>query len=58
MMDLDNTSVSKECAMMCTDIHYEDCDKDIIMYSDQGVCAKEHDRATYAEFMKTDREEE
>ena len=23
MMDLDNSSVSKECAMMCTDIHYE-----------------------------------
>ena len=37
MIDLDNSSVNEECAMMCTDIHCEDGDKDIIMYRDQGV---------------------
>ena len=31
MMDLDNSSVNKECAMMCMDIHCEDGDEDIIM---------------------------
>ena len=49
MMDLDNTSVSKECAMVCMDVHYEDWDWDIIMYGDQGVCTKEHNEATYTE---------
>ena len=37
MMDLTNTIVSEECAMVCTDVHYEDWDMDIIMYGDQGV---------------------
>ena len=36
-MDLDNSSVCKECAMVCMDIHYEDRDEDIIVYGDQGV---------------------
>ena len=58
MMDLDNTSVSKECVMVCMDVHYEDWDEDIIMYGDQEVCTEEHDEATYAELMKTDSEEE
>ena len=40
------------------DIHYEDCNKDIIVYGDQGVCTKEHDKATYTELMKTESEEE
>ena len=55
MMDLDNTSVSEECAMVCMDVHYEHWDEDII---DQGVCTKEHNEAMYAELMKTDTEEE
>ena len=54
MMDLDNTSVSEECVMVCMDIHYEDWDEDIIMYSDQGVCTKEQNKATYAELIKID----
>ena len=58
MMDLDNTSVSEECVMVCMDIHYEDWDEDIIMYSDQGVCNEEHNEPTYAELMKTDSKEE
>ena len=49
MMDLDNNSVSKECATVCMDVHYEDWDWDIIMYGDQGVCTKEHNEATYTE---------
>ena len=30
MMDLDNFCVSKECVMVCMDVHYEDWDQDII----------------------------
>ena len=53
MMDLDNSSVNEECAMMCMDVHCEDGDKDIIMYRDQGVSTREHDETMYGELMKT-----
>ena len=43
MSDLDNSSVGKECVMMCTEIQYEDGDEDLIVYGDQGVSTKEHD---------------
>ena len=52
MLDLDNSSVNKECAM-CTDVHCEDTDEDIIVYRDQGVSTEEHDKATYGKFTKT-----
>ena len=58
MMDLDNSSVSEECVMMCMDVHQEDGDKDIIMCGDQGVSTEEHDKATYGELAKTQSEEE
>ena len=56
MMDLDNSSVSKECAMVCTEVHYED--EDLIVYGDQGVSTEEHDEATYGKLTKTQSEEE
>ena len=49
MMDLDNSGVDEECAMVCTDVHYEDWDEDIIVYGDQGVTTEEHDEAMYGE---------
>ena len=58
MMGLDNSSVNEECAMMCMDIHYEDGDKDIIMYVDQGVSTEEHGKATYGKLTKNESEEE
>ena len=58
MMDLDNSSVNKECAMMCMDVHCEDGDEDIIVYRDQGVSTEEHDKAMYGKLMKTQSKEE
>ena len=58
MLDLDNSSVSKECAMMCMEVQYEDGDEDLIVYGDQGVCTEEHNKATYGKLMKTQCEEE
>ena len=58
MMDFDNSSVSEECAMVCTDIPYEDLDKDIIMYGDQGVNTEEHNEAMYGKLTKTGSKEE
>ena len=41
MLDLDSTSVSEECAMMCTELQYEDVDKDLVVYRDQEINPEE-----------------
>ena len=58
MLDLDNISVSKECAMMCTEVQHEDEDEDIVVYGDQGISTEEYEKATYGELTKTQSEEE
>ena len=47
MLDLDSNSVCKECVMMCTDLHYEDADEDLVVYGDQGTKTEEYEKATY-----------
>ena len=37
MLDLDSTSVSEECAMVCMEIQYEDASKDKVVYGDQVI---------------------
>ena len=58
MRDLDNSSVSEDCAVVCMDIHYEDWDEDTIMYGDQRVSTEEHDKAMYGELTRTESEED
>ena len=58
MLDLDSTSVCKECAMVCTELQYEDADEGQVVYGDQGINAEEYEKATYGDFMKTQSEEE
>ena len=41
MLDLDSTSVSEECAMVCTELQYEDASEDEVVYSDQGISTEE-----------------
>ena len=53
MLDLDSTSVCKECAMVCTELQSEDADEDQVVYGDQGISAEEYEKATYGDFMKT-----
>ena len=40
MLDLENISVSEECAMMCTEVQYEDDDKDVVVNGDKGLTQK------------------
>ena len=47
MLDLDNSSVSEECAMMCTEVQYEDGDEGLVVYGDQGIGTEEHQKAKY-----------
>ena len=56
MLDLDNTSVCEECAMMCTELQYED--EDVVVYGDQGINTEEYEKATYGNLTKTQSEEE
>ena len=58
MLDLDSTSVSEECAMVCTELQYEDASKDEVVYGDQGISIEEYEKATYNDLMKTQSEEE
>ena len=45
MMVLDNSSLGKDCAMMCMEVHCEHRNKDLIVYGDQGVSTEEHEKA-------------
>ena len=58
MMDLDDSSVSEKCVMMCTDVHCEGGDEDLIVYGDQGDSTGEHEKTMYGKLMKTQSEEE
>ena len=60
MLDLDNVSVSEECAMMCTEVQYEDEDEneDVAVYGDQGINTEEYEKATYGELTKIQSKEE
>ena len=53
MLDLDSISVREECAMVCTELQYEDANDSEIVYGDQGITAEEYENATYGDLMKT-----
>ena len=40
MLDLDSTSVSEECAMVCTELQYEDASEDEVVYGDKRLTQK------------------
>ena len=58
MLDLDSISVREECAMVCTELQYEDTSESEIVYGDQGITAEEYENATYGDLMKTQSENE
>ena len=58
MLDLDSTSVSEECAMVCTELQYEDTSEDEVVYGDQGISTEEYKKATYDDLMKTQSKED
>ena len=58
MLDLDSTSVSEECAMVCTKLQYEDASKNEVVYGDQGISVEEDEKATYDDLTKTQSKDE
>ena len=39
-MDLGDSSVSEECAMICTDIYSDEEYKEMVVYGDQGITSR------------------
>ena len=58
MLDLNSTSVSEECAMVFTELQYEDASKDKVVYGAQGINTEEYEKATYGDLTKTQSKEE
>ena len=56
MMDLGNSSVCEECAMICTDIYSDEEYEEMVVYGDQGISSRKYDEDTYRELMNTDRD--
>ena len=44
---------SEECAMVCTELQYEDASEDEVMVGDQQNSTAEYEKATYGDLMKT-----
>ena len=53
MLDLYSTSVSEECAMVCTELQYEDASDDQVVCGDKGISTEEYGKAMYGDFTKT-----
>ena len=58
MMDLGDSSVCEECAMICIDIYSDNEDEEIVVYGDQGICLTKYKEDMYGELMNTDSDED
>ena len=58
MMDLGNSSVCKEYAMICTDTYSDNKDEDIVVYGDQGISSIKSEEDMYGGLMNADSNEE
>ena len=43
---------------MCTEVQYEDTDKDVVVYGDQGINPEEYEKTSYGNLTKTQSKEE
>ena len=57
-MDLGDSSVCEECAMICIDIYSDEEYEEMVVYGDQGISARKYDEEMYGELMNTDSDEE
>ena len=54
LMDLDDNSVCKECAVICTDAYSDEEYEVMVVYGDQGITSKNFVEETYGDLMNTD----
>ena len=57
-MDLGDSSVCEECAMICTDIYSDEEYKEMVVFRDQGIYSRNFDEDMYGELMNNDSDEE
>ena len=58
LMDFGDSSVCKECAMICTDVYSDEEYERMIVYGDQGISTKTYEEETYRDLLKSDSDEE
>ena len=58
LVDLGDSSVCEECAMICTDAYSDEEYEEIVVYRDQGITSKKFDEDMYGDLMNTDSDEE
>ena len=58
LMDMGDSSICKECAMICTDVYSDEEYEDIVVYGDQGITTEKYDEDTYGDLMNTDSDED
>ena len=58
LMDLGNSSVCEECAMICTDAYSDEEYEEMVGYRDQGITSEKYDEETYGDLLNTDSDEE
>ena len=58
LMDLGDSSVCEECAMICTDVYSDEEYKEMVVYGDQGITSRKFDEDMYGKLMNTDSDEE
>ena len=56
-MDLGDSRVCEEYAMICTDVYSDEEYKEMVVYRDQCVTLRKFDEDTYGDIMKTDSDE-
>ena len=57
-MDLGDSSVCEECAMICTDVYSNDESEDMIVCGDQGISSEKYDEDMYGDLMNTDSDDD
>ena len=53
-MDLGDSSLCEECAMICTDAYSDEEYEEIVVYGDQGITSEKYEEETYGDLLNTD----
>ena len=57
-MDLGDSNLCEECAMICTDTYSDEEFEAMVVYGDQGITSKKFDEETCGDLMNTDSDED
>ena len=58
LMDLGDSSVCEECAMICTDVYSDEEYEDMVVYGDQSISSEKYEQDTYGDLLETDSDED